>query len=55
MSLIWNDDARLEFIEAASYYAQIDIDLGERFVALSSGRNPASQHKGRACHQEVRI
>lgn len=33
MSLIWNDYARLEFIEAAGYYGHIDLDLGERFVS----------------------
>jgi plasmid stabilization system protein ParE len=32
MSLIWNDYARLEFIEAAGRYGHIDFDLGERFV-----------------------
>lgn len=32
MTLIWNDSARLEFIEAARYYGFIDPDLGERFV-----------------------
>lgn len=33
MSLIWNDGARLELIEAASYYGQIDDELSGRFGA----------------------
>lgn len=33
MSLIWNDGARLELIEAASYYSQIDGELGGQFGA----------------------
>lgn len=32
MNLVWNDYARLEFIEAAGYYGHIDPDLGDRFV-----------------------
>lgn len=33
MSLIWNDSARLELLEAASYYGHIDDELGGRFAA----------------------
>lgn len=33
MSLFWNDAARLELIEATSYYGQIDNELSGRFGA----------------------
>jgi len=33
MNLVWNDAARLELIEATSYYGQIDDELSGRFGA----------------------
>jgi plasmid stabilization system protein ParE len=33
MNLIWNDSARLELLEAASYYGHIESELGRRFGA----------------------
>ncbi|WP_395738855.1 type II toxin-antitoxin system RelE/ParE family toxin [Prosthecobacter sp.] len=33
MNLVWNDSARLELLEAASYYGHIDGELGGRFGA----------------------
>ncbi|WP_395734760.1 type II toxin-antitoxin system RelE/ParE family toxin [Prosthecobacter sp.] len=33
MSLFWNDAARLELVEATSYYGQIDDELSGRFGA----------------------
>lgn len=33
MSHLWNRHARIEYFEAIEYYARIDDQLGERFVA----------------------
>lgn len=33
MNPIWNENARFEFLEALRYYAGIDRDLGQRFLA----------------------
>lgn len=37
MTLHWNDRARQEFLEAVAYYAQIDSELGERFITALEG------------------
>lgn len=33
MSLLWDELAEREFVEAAGYYASVDPDLGDRFVS----------------------
>ena len=50
MSLIWNDSARLELLEATSYYGHIDGELGGRFgaaveAAIVRLRNNPSLHR----------
>lgn len=32
MSLVWNESARVEFLETVRYYGHIDAELGGRFA-----------------------
>ncbi len=61
MSLVWNDGARLDLVEATSYYGQIDDELGGRFGAavesatLRIGSNPHMHRRFKSEMRKVRV
>jgi len=61
MNLVWNDCARLELLEAASYYGHIDDDLAGRFAAaveeaiMRLSNNPRMHRRFEGEMRKVRV
>ncbi len=61
MSMFWNDAAKLELIEATSYYGQIDDELSGRFGAaveaatLRIGSTPYMHRRFKGEMRKVRV